>query len=140
MFTARFTEQYQLLGTIYAASASTEQNSGYKSCKGFDRIVIIVHPVSLGSNALDVDIETGTDTSGTSAKTFDSGNKDITVGGTDTKPNVIEIKGSEFDEANAFDCLNVEITPAGSATFAAEIWGLASYQPASITNLDSVTD
>jgi hypothetical protein len=144
-YSERFTEVWQLLDTIYAANvaANTETNSGYVNCANMARIVIIVHPLSL-NDALDIDIEEGTTTGGAGAQSFDAAGKDIAVAAADTKPSVIEIKGEEFDAANNYDCLNIEVTTAntqGSSNyFVVEVWGMTAYAPASTTNLDSVTD
>lgn len=144
-YTERFSEAWQLIDVLYgdAVAANTESNTGYNSCRDFARVVIIIHPVDV-NDALDVDVEQGTDTSGTSAKTFDSGGKDITVATADTAPSIIEIRPEEFDIANGFDCLNVEVTTANTGgsgnEFVVAIWGAPQYPPASTTNLDSVTD
>jgi hypothetical protein len=139
-YTERFSEHAELLGTIYGTGAG-ETNTGYKSLGNFARAVVIIHPVSLGGNALDVDIEQAKTTGGAGAKSFDSGSKDIAVASTDTKPSVIEIRAEELDIDGKFDCINVEITPAGAAYYVAELWGLeARHKPVSTTNLDSVTD
>lgn len=144
-YTERFSEGWQLIDHVYGAgiAANTETNSGYNSLANFHRVAIVIHPVAL-NDALDVDIEQGTDTSGTGAKTVDSGGKDIAVAATDTAPSVIELKCSELDVTNSFDCVNVEITTAntagGSNYFVCEVWGMPRFLPASTTTLDSVTD
>ena len=68
-YTNRFCEQWELVDVVYgdAVAANTETNSGYNSCANYHRIAIIVLPVDVNDD-LDVDIEQGTDTSGTSAK------------------------------------------------------------------------
>ena len=145
MYNERFTERWELLDVVYGANvaANTTTDSGYSSVQGYYRLIVLLHPVSL-NDALDVDFEQGTDTSGTGAKTLDSGAKDITVAATDTAPSAVEIRMEEFDVNNDFDAINVEITTANtggnSNYFVAEIWGAVDYAPASTTNLDSVTD
>ena len=140
-YTERFSEQAALLGTIYCAASTGEKNTGYLSLENYNRAVVIIHPVNMNSQTIDVDLEQGTDTSGTSAKTFNSGGKDITIAAADTKPSVIEIRTEELDVDGGFDCINVEATPSGSCTFVVELWGLEPrYKPVSTTNLDSVTD
>lgn len=144
-YTERFSEAWQLIDHVYGAgvAANTETNTGYNSLANYHRVAIIIHPVSLG-DALDVDIEQATDTSGTSAKTVDSGNKDIAVATADTAPSVIELRTAELDVSNSFDCVNVEITTANTGQnsnyFACEIWGMPRFKPAATTTLDSVTD
>lgn len=144
MYTARMTEQWELIDTVYGANvaAATETNSGWNSVQGYYRLLIVIDPVSLNDN-LDVDIEQATDTSGTGSKALDSNSKDITVASTDTLPSAIEIRMEEFDVDNDFDAIQVEITTAagsGSNYFAAKIYGLPDYAPAVTTNWDSVTD
>lgn len=144
-YTARFCEQWELVDVAYgdAVAANTETNTGYNSCANYHRIAIVVHPVDV-NDALDVDVEQATDTSGTGAKTVDSGNKDITVAVTDTAPSVIELRMEELDVTNRFDCVNVEVTTANTGgagnDFAVVIYGMPRYKPASATNWDSVTD
>ena len=143
-YTERFTEAWQLVDYVIGANVAhtTETNSGLVSVANFHRVVIIIHPVAL-NDALDVDIEQATSTTGT-PKTVDSGSKDITVATADTAPSVIELRMAEMDVTGGYDCLNVEITTAataGSANyFVCEIWGQPRFKPASTTALDSVTD
>lgn len=145
MYTARFSEQWELIDTVYAlgVAANTETNSGFNSLANYHRVAIIIHPMDV-NDALDVDIEQATDTAGTGIKAFHSNDHDITVQTTDTKPSVIEIQTEELDVTNKFDCLQVEVTTAdtggGGNDFLVEIWGLPRFLPASTTNLDSVTD
>jgi len=141
-YTERFTEGAALLGVIDPASHTAEKNTGYVSMANYGRAVIILHCGVIGGN-LDVDIETAKDTSGTGAKTFDSGNKDTTKTATtdNNTVTVIEIKAEEFDVANGFDCLNVEVTPASAGIFGVQVWGLEPrYKPVSTTLLDAVVD
>lgn len=139
--TQRFSEEWALLGVINPASHSTEQNTGYVSLANYPRAVVILHCGVIGGN-LDVDIEEGTDTSGSGAQTFNAGGKDITKTATtdNNTVSVIEIKSSECDVADSYDCINVEVTPASAGIFSVQIWGLAAYKPAPTTLLDSVTD
>ena len=119
-----------------------ESNSGNNNLANYVRAVIIIHPLSLG-DALDVDIEQAASSTGT-PKSLDSASKDIAIATTDTAPSVIEIRKEEFDVANGYEYINIEITTAntggGSNYFVAELWGEAVYKPAATTNLDSVTD
>lgn len=143
-YTERFSEEWELVDYVLGANVAhtTETNSGLISVANYHRVVIIIHPVAL-NDALDVDIEQATSTSGT-PKTVDSGGKDITVATADTKPSVIEVKMAEMDVTGGYDCLNVEITTAATAGssnyFVCEIWGMPRFKPAATTNLDSVTD
>ena len=139
-YTERFSERWALLATIEPASYTTEQNTGLVSCQNYTRMAVIIHCGVIGGT-LDVDVEQATSTTGT-PKTFDSGGKDITLTATTDNDtvSVIEIKGEEFDVANVYDCLNVEVTPASAGIFGVQLWGQAVYPPASTTLLDSVTD
>lgn len=142
-YTERFSERAALLADIDPASYSSEQNTGYVSLALYNRAVVIIHAGVLGQN-VDVDLEQATDTSGTSAKPLDSGGKDITLTATTDNGtvSVIEIRGEELDVSNGFDCINLEMTPAGSSSiFGAQIWGFVPrYAPVSTTTLNSVTD
>ena len=139
-YTERFSEVWSLLGSITAANATTEQNTGYVSMANYHRAMVIIVPVSLGG-ALDVDMEQGTTTAGAGAKTLDSGNKDVTVAAADTAPSIIEIRTEEMDVSGGFDCLNVEVTPAAASYFWVGLWGgVPRFAAVSTTNLDSVTD
>jgi hypothetical protein len=141
-YTARFSEQWELLDTIYgdAVPAATESNTGVILLANYIRTVIIIHPVDV-NDALDVDIEQATTAAG-ALTTFDAGSKDITVATADTKPSVIEIRHEEF--AAGYEYLNVEVTTANTGgngnEFVVEVWGEPVYKPAATTNLDSVTD
>jgi hypothetical protein len=133
-YTERFSEVWSLLGSIRGANVSTEQNTGYVSLANYHRAMIVVIPVS-------VDLEQGTDTSGSGAKTVDSGGKDITVALADTAPSVIELRTAELDVTGGFDCINLEVTPtAGSYFWAGIFGGVPRFAPVSTTNYDSVTD
>lgn len=139
-YTERFSEVWALLAEIQGSAASTEQNTGYVSLANYHRAVVMICPISLGSD-LDVDLEQGTTTAGAGAKTVDSGNKDITVASTDTAPSIIELRTEELDVTNSFDCLNVEVTPTVASYFWVGLWGgVPRFAPVSTTNLDSVTD
>ena len=144
MYTARFSELYELIDVLYgdAVAAATESNTGLVDISGYSRVVAIIHPVDV-NDALDVDCEQATSSTGT-PKALDSNSKDITVATTDTKPSVIEIRPEEFDMANKYDHLNIEVTTANTGgngnEFVVEIWGEPVYKPAATTNLDSVTD
>ena len=142
-YTERFSEVWSLLEEIHPASHTTEQNTGYVCLDRYHRAVVIIHCGVLGSG-LDVDLEQATTTTGTSAKTLDSGNKDITLTATtdNNTVSVIEIRTEELDVANKFDCINVEVTPGGQGDiFGVQIWGgVPRYAPVATTNLDSVTD
>ncbi len=141
----RFSEQWELVDVLYgdAVAANTESNTGYNSCAGYHRIAIIVHPVDV-NDALDVDIEQATTTSGGDGKTVDAGSHDITVATTDTAPSVIELCMDELDVDGGFDSVNVEISTAntggGDNDFAVAIYGLPRFLPGSTSNWDSITD
>ncbi|MCB0196372.1 MAG: hypothetical protein KDJ65_30750 [Anaerolineae bacterium] len=146
MYTERFTEQAELLGTIYGlgVAANTASDTGNMLLGNFNRAVIIIHPMDV-NDALDVDIEEATTTASGTRTQMDSGNKDITVATADTTPSVIEIKTSELDVNNGYKYLNVEVTTAdtggGGNDFLVEVWGLEPRnKPVSTTSLDSVTD
>ena len=142
-YTERFSEVWSLLADIDPASYTTEQNTGYVCLDRYHRAVVIIHAGVLGTG-LDVDLEEGTDTSGTGAASLDSGNKDITLTATtdNNTVSVIEIRTEELDVTNGYDCINVEVTPGGQGDlFSVQVWGgVPRYAPVSTTNLDSVTD
>ena len=141
----RFTEEWELVDFLRAANvnANVETNSGWNDMGGYHRICVVIIPNSL-NDALDVDIEQATDSSGTGIKTVDSNTKDITVATADTNPSAIEIQMEEMDVTNRFNHLQVEITTANtggnSNYFDMLIFGLRRYGAAATTNWDSVTD
>lgn len=141
MYTERFSERWALLGTINPASHTTEQNTGFVSCANYSRVVALIHCGVIGGD-LDVDVEESLTTAGTTTQQFDSGNKDITKTATTDNDtfSIIEIKGEEFDVADAYDCINIEVTPASAGIFSVALLGLADFPPASTTLLDTVTD
>ena len=141
-YTQRFSEEWELLDTIYgvAVAAAAVNDSGTLLLANYIRTVIIIHPLSL-NDALDVDIEQAT-TDGGALVTLDAGSKDITVAAADTAPSVIEIRNEQFTAG--YEYINVEVTAANTGGddnyFVVEVWGLPVYKPADTTNLDSVTD
>ena len=136
--TQQFTEVAQLLGEIVPASHSTEQNTGYVSLANFYRWVVLIHAAA-AANDIDVDIEQGTTTAGAGAKTYNTNAKDVTVTATTETTVVIEDTCSNFDVANAFDCLNVEATPAGARVFGLQVWGfIPRYAPVATTLIDEI--
>jgi hypothetical protein len=142
MYTARFSEQWELIDVLYgdAVAANTEKNTGVSNLGNYLRTVIIIHPVDV-NDALDVDIEQATSASG-ALSTFDSGSKDVTIATTDDAPTVIEIRHEEFTAG--YEYLNVEVTTAntggGNSEYVVEIWGEPAYKPASTSNLEEVAD
>jgi hypothetical protein len=140
-YTARFSEQWELLASISPASYDAEQNTGYVCLANFYRAVAIIHCGVIGGD-LNVDFEEGTTTAGANAQSFDTAGKDITKTATtdNNTISVIEIRPEEFDIADSYDCINLEITPASAGIFSAQIWGAPKFAPAATTNLDTVTD
>ncbi len=139
-YTNLFTERAELLGTINPASYNAEQNTGYVSLANYHRCAIILHCGVIGGN-LDVDIEEGTDTSGTGAQTLDSGAFDITKTATtdNNTVSVIEFPTERLDVADDYDCVNVEVTPASAGIFSVEVWGLEPrFAPCTNSLLDVV--
>lgn len=133
---ADFAEQVCLLGKALISAATTEQNSGYVSVAGYDRITIML-VVSIVTTTLDVDIEIATAAAGTNAATI----KSITQLGAsdDDKVILIDIEASELSNpsvssAKEFGYVNVEVTPSGAATLTVLVWGWAAkYQPVTQT-------
>lgn len=144
-YTEHITEGLELVDVFYGANvaANTESNSGYVDLGNYNRILIVIHPVSLG-DALDVDIEQASAVAGTGAKTLDAGSKDVAIPTTDTLPTAIEIQPAEFDVDGGFDCLNVEVTTAntggGANYFVVEVWARPRFLPASEAMFDDVVD
>jgi hypothetical protein len=144
MYTERFSEVHAYLASIAPAAYTTEQNTGYVSFANYHRGVILIATGTLAGN-VDVDVEQATTTAGTDGKVFDAYGKDITLTATtdNNTLSIIEIKSSEFDVAGGFDCLNLEMTPAGQASciFCAAIFGLEPrFAPVPTTLVDTITD
>lgn len=139
-YTQRFSEVHELLANLVVSSSGAEQNTGFVELGRFHRGFVQIIPVTLGG-ALDVDVEQATDTAGTGSKTFDAGGKDTTIPQTDTNPTIIEFRNEEFDVDNAFDALNIEVTPGGASTFIVQVWGTVPRKaPVATTNLEAVVD
>lgn len=139
-----FSEEYELLGTIYGlgVAAANEGNTGFLSLKSMYDAIIIIHPLDV-NDAFDVDIEQATNTAGTgTVKTVSANEFDATISTADTKPTVIEVPADALDVDGGFNCINVELTTANTAgggnDYLVEVWGRPAYKPASTTNLDSV--
>jgi len=140
-YTERFSERHALLASIDPASYNTEQNTGYVSLANYARAFVEIGCGVIGGN-LDVDVEQASDTSGTGAKTFDSGGHDMTKTATTDNNTVsgIEIETAELDVSGGFDCINIEVTPAGAGIFYVNIWGVCPSYPPVTHGLDEVTD
>lgn len=142
-FTERFSEVCYPLGRINPASYNSEQNTGSVSVRDYHRIAIVIHAGVLGQN-VDVDVEQATTTGGAGLKALAANSKDIALTATtdNNTVSVIEIRTEEFDVAGGFDCINLEMTPAGSSSiFGAIIYGIVPrYAPAPTTNYDTITD
>ncbi|MFA5714392.1 MAG: hypothetical protein WC998_01455 [Candidatus Paceibacterota bacterium] len=143
-YTQRFSEGAAVLAVINPAAYTTEQNTGYVSLANYHRAAIIIHCGTLAGN-LDIDIEEATTTAGAGAQTFDAGGKDLAlVGTTDNNTvSIIEIRTEECDVDDHYDCINVELTPAGQASdiFSVLVLGLEPrFKPVPTTLVDSVTD
>jgi hypothetical protein len=142
-YTERFSEVHEFLAGIPPASYTTEQNTGFVHFANYHRGVILIHAGAVVGTC-DVDVEQAQDTLGTGKKAFDANAKDIVLtSGHNNIVAIIEIKSSEFDVANRYDCLNLEVTPGiqGSAVFGAGIFGLEPrYGATPATQVDSITD
>ena len=142
--TARFTEQWALIGKITPASYTSEQNSGRLNLANYHRAVVIIINGALGTDTtLDSDIEQADAASGGTLKAISG--KSITqltdVGGDDDKVVAVEIDCDELDVDGGFEYINVELTPAVStAICGALVFGLPRYKPAIVTEYDEVVD
>ncbi len=139
MSTALFSEDWELLDTINPASYNAEQNTGSIHCGNYSRVVILIHAGVLAGD-LDVDIEQQA-TSGGTPKSFNTNALDITITGTtdNNTMSVIELNPADFDIANGYEYLNVEITPGAAGIFGVQVWGDPRFKPAATTLLNSQT-
>lgn len=126
---ADFAENFDVIDKGTFANVTTEQNTGYVSVAGYDRIVVIIHALVVGTT-VDADIEIGVDSDGTSAVTL----KSITqlVAADDGDLICIDIRPDELNNpANTsvmnFDYLNVEVTPSGAAYVSVLVLGVRKY-------------
>jgi hypothetical protein len=138
-FTQRFSEACEVLDWIVpAVYGAGEQNTAYNSFRDFHRGAVIIMTGTM-SAAMDVDFEQATTTAGAGAKSFNAGGKDLNL----TTPGhvyIFEIKSEEFDTANEFDCLNVELTLTDNVAFSLLMLGvIPRYKPATVTAI-TVTD
>lgn len=122
---ADFAEQFAPVDKAAFSGVTTEQNSGYVSVAGYQRITVLVHALVVGTT-LDVDVEIATAVGGTNAFTL----KSITqlVAADDDTLVCIDIRADELSNpsgasANEYSFLNVEVTPSGSATVSVLVLG-----------------
>ncbi len=138
-FTERWSEVNAVLAKldprVYGAG---EQNTGYVSFANYHRGLVIIQTGAM-SAAVDVDFEEGTTTAGAGAQSFNTAGKDLnlTTGG---HVYVFEIKSEEFDTADLYDCLNVELTLTNNAALSVLVLGtVPRYPPVGVTGI-TVTD
>ena len=137
-YTERFSEQHEVLAQldphVYGAG---EQNTGYVSCRDYHRIAVLILTGAM-SAAVDVDIEEATDILGAGAQQFDAGGKDVNMTEQSTCY-IIEIRGEEFDTANNYDALNVELTFTDNAEIAVLVLGtVPRFKPVGVTQVNVV--
>jgi len=126
-----FSETWVPIDTLLISAATTEQNSGYVSLAGYNRVAIIVHALIV-TTTLDIDIEIATAVGGTNAVTLKSAAQllaaddgDIIV--FDIRPD--ELSNPANTSVNEFSWLNVELTPSGAATVSVIVLGMSAYRP-----------
>jgi len=140
MFTANFSEQWELLSGIAVADHSTVQDLAARIDVGnYSRLVVIITAEAGSGNAIDVDFEQANALTGGTLKTLNSGGKDVAVADADTY-HCIEIRNEEFDVSGGFNYFNVESTPAGARMFSVLVFGLPRFRPASTSVWTTVTD
>jgi len=138
-FTERFSEACEVLDSIQPnVYGAGEMNTGYNSFRDFHRGAVIIMTGAMSALA-NVDFEQATTTAGAGAKIFNAQGKDLDLTVTD-HVYIFEIKSEEFDTANEFDCLNVEITLTDNCALSVLMLGtIPRYKPATVTGV-TVTD
>lgn len=122
---ADFAEQFAPLDKAAYSGITGEQNTGYVSVAGYQRITVLVHALVVGTT-LDVDVEIATASGGTNAFTLKSMAQ--LVAADDDTLVCIDIRADEMTNpsgasANDYGYLNVEVTPSGSATVSVLVLG-----------------
>ncbi|MBL8133914.1 MAG: hypothetical protein JNL42_18780, partial [Anaerolineae bacterium] len=68
---ADFAEQFAPLDKAAFVGVTTEQNTGYVSVAGYQRLAVLIHALAVGTT-LDADVEIATAAGGTNALTLKS--------------------------------------------------------------------
>lgn len=140
MYTERFSEAWELIGKINAASYSSEQNFAARiDIGGYTRFICMVFGATGSGNAIDLDIEEATLITGGTLQTLDSGNKDMTLADAEYI-RFSEFRSEEFSTNDGFNFLNVEMTPAGARVCGVLVFGLAKSKAPANTLVDGITD
>jgi len=136
MYTHEFGEDWELAAEIAVADHSTAQDLAARlPVTNYDRIVVIGMAESGSGNTIDVDVEEANALTGGTLQSFDSGNKDLSMGDTDTSFR-IEIRPAEFSDG--YDWLNIEATPSAARMFGIMVLGHVKNRPAT-NNFDQST-
>ena len=138
-FTERFSEACEVLDWIVpAVYGAGEMNTGYNSFRDFHRGAVIIMTGAMSALA-NVDFEQATDAAGTGAQAFNAQGKDLNLV-TPGHVYIFEIKSEEFDTANEYDFLQVEITLTDNVALSLLMLGvIPRYKPAAVGNI-TVTD
>lgn len=140
-YTARASEQMQLLAATYGNGASTEQNTSFVDCSKFHRILIIIAAIDIGTS-LDADVEVTTDGVSANLATLKSITQLTQAGADDGSVVHIEVRTEEMTIAGVnHRYLRVEQTPSGASYWVTLVYGIEPrYMPVPTTALDEVVD
>ena len=133
---ADFAEQFAPIDRAAFSGITGEQNTGYVSVAGYQRITVLVHALVVATT-LDVDVEIATAVGGTNAFTLKSMAQ--LVAADDDTLVCIDIRADEMTNpsgasANEYSFLNVEVTPSGAATVSVLVLGWsATNMPVPVT-------
>lgn len=138
-----FSETHELLGGIYPAAFTTEQNTAWIDASKHNRFAVLVRAGNIGTS-LDVDIEICTDGAAANLHTLKSMTQLTEAGGDDSSTVIIEIRADELTKPSGTSAINfthfrVEVTPNGSTIVDVAVFGFdARYEPVPTTLLDEV--
>lgn len=135
-FTNRYTEEVALIHVSNESGVSAEQNTGWISVANYQRVVIEIHAVTVGTS-IDADVEIATDSSGTGVTNMTGKSiTQLTAAG-----NVaIEINSEEFNQSNTYYThLQVETTPAGTCDYVVLVKGISPrFAPVTVANWSEI--
>ena len=141
MYTERFTEAHELLGSINIAAHVGGDSTAWIHMQNYHRAVAIMH-VGNSAGTIDMAIYQATDEHGTGVKAVTS--KSITqLSGTDDNAIcAIELRTEELDVVGNFDWIRVSCESSNVSTYyGVQVWGVVDrFAPAGNAALTEVVD
>lgn len=136
-YTARFTEEWELLADIHPSSTANEQNTAWFDMANFHRGFVDINAGVLGGDHV-INVNQATSNGGAGAKLL----KTQTVhNADDSTSSGIEFRTEELDVDGGFHWCCVQILPAASGIMGLQVFGApCRFAPADSTHWNAITD